>query len=129
MVRRLAQCLLHQRLTHVAPAPAVYVAPAPVVEYVAGTPVVKFITPYTAVREAPEPAVEHIAPSHAVYSALALVVEHIAPAHVAKHRQLLQCILHHRLKWNTSLSLPAVCCTSINNDRSTKQSPRPPLHS
>merc|ERR1712136_669034 len=57
------------------PAPAVYAAPAPVVEYIAPAP---------AVVAAPAPVVEYIAPAPAVsYAAPAQVVEYVAPAPVA----------------------------------------------
>merc|ERR1712012_1426491 len=58
-------------VTYTAPAPAVYAAPAPVVEYIAPAP---------AVYAAPAPVVEYIAPAPAVVAAPAPVVEYFAPA-------------------------------------------------
>ena len=71
----------------IAPAPAVYAAPAPVVEYIAPAPAVyaaqapveKYIAPPPAVYAAPAP-VEYFAPAPAVYAVQAPVVEYIAPA-------------------------------------------------
>ena len=56
---------------YIAPAPAVYAAPALVEEYIAPAP---------AVYAAPAPVEEYIAPAPAVYAAPARVEEYIAPA-------------------------------------------------
>ena len=72
---------------YIAPAPAVIVAPAPVVEYIthapavfaAPAPVDKYIAPAPAVYAAPAPVVEHNTPVPAVYVPPAPVMEYLAP--------------------------------------------------
>ena len=87
--RPLMPCTLHLRLlwrSSSRPAPAVYAAPAPSVEYIAFAPAVYAapapvveLLPVPAVVQAPTPAVEYIAPLPVVFQAPTSAVENVAP--------------------------------------------------
>ena len=70
-------------VTYVAPAPVVgYVAPAPAVTYAAPAPVVGYVAPAPAVTfAAPAPVIDFVAPAHSVTFAVpAPVIDFVAPA-------------------------------------------------
>ena len=95
------------------PAPAVYAAPSPLVEYVPPIPVVSSVAPASSGYAAPAPAVEctcpapaisFVAPATTVYPAPAPVVEYIGSSccGTRSSSSCSPCYLPHRVQWRRS---------------------------
>ena len=90
----LSQCLQSS------PTPAVFHAPAPVVEYIspappathAPAPVLEYISPTLAAFRAPAPDLDFFSPAPAVFQALSPIVEYISPT---------PAVVHAPVKWRS----------------------------